>query len=167
MCFQFWWCFYLEEIDVIISMWKLLHLGLLSLQLWDLLFQTFQMSLNPVQLCGHLTLDQRNHLRVASPYEAEQFGEDPVTFFLCGLSQVLLVETVYFFIFFCSCSHSYFGWSVGFLLFMIHLDFGKSTNVYAYLFGIGESDQKIISGTHLPWVYLMPFGFPSALSLDL
>ena len=81
---------HLEEMDVILCVWKLLQLSISPLQLSNLLLQSLQESFSPTHLSLLLSSDQLFHLRAPSLNGADHLSEDPVTVLHCCLCRALL-----------------------------------------------------------------------------
>ena len=84
---------HLEEMDVILCVWKLLQLSISPLQLSNLLLQSLQESFSPTHLSLLLSSDQLFHLRAPSLNGADHLSKDPLTVLHCCLCRALLGDT--------------------------------------------------------------------------
>lgn len=74
---------YLKEIDVVVSMGKLVQFSLVLLQLCDLLLDLVQQLLGLTDGRLLLRFDQLSHLKTLQLNGPNQFGEDAVALFGC------------------------------------------------------------------------------------
>lgn len=84
---------HLEEMDVILCVWKLFQLSISPLQLSNLLLQSLQEVFSPTHLSLLLISDQLFHLRAPSLNGADHLSEDPLTVLHCCLCRALLGDT--------------------------------------------------------------------------
>ncbi len=85
---------YLQELDVILCVWKLLQLSISPPQIIDLLLQSLQLSFSSIHCSLFLISDQPYQLRAASLNGADELSKDPLTVLHCCLCRVLLGHTV-------------------------------------------------------------------------
>jgi len=84
---------YLEEMDVMVCVWKLLQLIVSPPQIINLLLQLLQLSFSSTHCSLFLISDQLCHLRAASLNGADQLSKDPLTVLHCCLCRALLGHT--------------------------------------------------------------------------
>ncbi len=84
---------YLEEMDVMVCVWKLLQLSVSPPQIFNLLLQSLQLFFSSTHCSLLLISDQPCHLRAASLNGADQISKDPVTVLHCCLCRALLGHT--------------------------------------------------------------------------
>ncbi len=85
---------YLQELDVILCVWKLLQLSVSPPQIIDLLLQSLQSSFSSTHCLLFLISDQPYQLRAASLNGADELSKDPLTVLHCCLCRALLGHTV-------------------------------------------------------------------------
>ncbi len=85
---------YLQELDVILCVWKVLHLSVSPPQIIDLLLQSLQSSFISTHCSLFLISDQPYQLRAASLNGADELSKDPLTVLHCSQCRVLLGHTV-------------------------------------------------------------------------
>ena len=85
---------YLQELDVILCVWKLLQLSVSPPQITDLLLQSLQSSFSSTHCSLFLISDQSYQLRAASLNGADELSKDPLTVLHCCLCRALLGHTV-------------------------------------------------------------------------
>ncbi len=85
---------YLQELDVILCVWKLLQLSVSPPQIIDLLLQSLQSSFSSTHCSLFLIFDQPYQLRAASPNGVHELSKDPLTVLHCCLCRALLGHTV-------------------------------------------------------------------------
>ncbi len=81
---------YLQELDVILCVWKLLQLSVSPPQIIDLLLQSLQSSFSSTHCSLFLISDHLCHLRSASLNGANELSKDPLTVLRCCLCRALL-----------------------------------------------------------------------------
>ncbi len=86
--------FYLQELDVILCVWKLLQLSVSPPQIIDLLLQSLQSSFSSTHCLLFLISDQPYQLRAAFLNRADELSKDPLTVLHCCLCRALLGHTV-------------------------------------------------------------------------
>ncbi len=85
---------YLQELDVILCVWKLLQLSVSPPQIIDLLLQSLQSSFSSTHCLLFLISDQPYQLRAASLNGADELSKDPLIVLHCCLCRALLGHTV-------------------------------------------------------------------------
>ncbi len=80
---------YLQELDVILCVWKLLQLSVSPPQIIDLLLQSLQSSFSSTHCLLFLISDQPYQLRAASLNGADELSKDPLTVLHCCLCRAL------------------------------------------------------------------------------
>ncbi len=85
---------YLQELDVILCVWKLLQLSISPPQIIDLLLQSLQSSFSSTHCFLFLISDQPYQLRAASLNGADELSKDPLIVLHCCLCRALLGHTV-------------------------------------------------------------------------
>jgi len=86
---------YLQELDVILCVWKLLQLSISPPQIIDLLLQSLQSSFSSTHCLLFLISDQPYQIRAASLNGwVDELSKDPLTVLHCCLCRALLGHTV-------------------------------------------------------------------------
>ncbi len=84
---------YLEEMDVIVCVWKLLQLSVSPPQIFNLLLQSLQLFFSSTHFSLFLISDHLCHLRAPSLNGADQISKDLLTVLHCCLCRALLGHT--------------------------------------------------------------------------